>query len=485
MIPTTVRSPEPAAERRPAVGSKLRLGVHSMALEGDAIARWGNYVVFVPGAIPGEEVEAEVVSVGRKHGRARLIRVLTASPHRVAPPCPHFGACGGCTWQHIAYPEQLKLKERLLASTLELALGDRVAVLPAAGIDPPWQFRDKVHFVVGREAGSKGPKPALGHYAVHSRTFIPVKECRVHSEAGNRLAFKLRDLLAENGVPAAKDDMPGSGVARHILVRTSARTGESQAVLVSTKRDFPALRSIAKAMTEGEDAASGFHLNIHRREGNLILGSFTRRITGHERLEEEVAGVRFRISPSSFFQTSVRAAETLVGLVIGALPSRPDGPVLDLYAGVGFFALPLARRGYRVTAVEENPIAIRDGIESGRRSGIRSCRFVEGRVEEQIRSLSRQESFATVLLDPPREGCSERVLQLVARAVRPQRIVYVSCDPRALVRDLRILRAGGFAVEDVRPVDMFPQTAHIEAVAKLRYLGGGRPSPRFQKRRRP
>src|SRR5262249_32850648 len=156
------------------------------------------YVLFVAGAIPGEEVEVEVESAGRKHGRARLLSVLSPSPHRVAPPCPYFGPCGGCAWQHIAYPEQLRLKEGLLASVLEHALGGPVPVGAAMGLDSPWGFRDKVHFVVGKDAQGE---LALGHYAARSRDLVPVEECRVHAPRGNEVAFRLRDLLRRHGVP--------------------------------------------------------------------------------------------------------------------------------------------------------------------------------------------------------------------------------------------------------------------------------------------
>jgi 23S rRNA (uracil1939-C5)-methyltransferase len=464
------------AELRPAIGRRLKLPVSGMALEGDAIVHHGRYVLFVSGAIPGEEVEVEVESAGRKHGRARLLQVLRPSPHRVAPPCPYFGPCGGCAWQHIDYAEQLRLKERMLASALELALGMPVPVGPAVGLTPsaasggssPWGFRNKVHFVVGPGAGGE---LALGHYGVRSRNFIPVEECRVHAESGNRVALQIRDLLRRHRVPPVEGDRPGVGTARHLLARAAERSGEVQAVLVATKRKFPGLEEIAREATAGPGGATGFHLNINRREGNLVLGSFTRRMAGRERLLEEVAGVRFLVSPLSFFQTSTRAAEKLVELVISAVPSGGREPVLDLYAGVGLFALPLAKRGQRVLAVEENPYAVADGIETARLNRIRGCQFQEGRVEEALRRIARRGSYGTVILDPPRDGASSRVLWEVARTVRPARIIYVSCDPRALARDLgapprRRLPPGGGAAG-----------GHVPAHAAHR-IGGAAPALR-------
>ena len=435
-----------------------------MALDGDAIARHDSYVLFIPGAIPGEEVDAEVVATGRKFGRARIISILKPSPHRVAPPCPHFGPCGGCTWQHIAYDEQLRLKERILANVLGLALGTPVAISPTEGLDPPWAFRNKAHFVVGPDASGAA---TLGHFGAHSKEFIPVGECPVHSARGNQVAFRLRDILRSQGVPPVQNDRPGTGTARHVVVRASESGREAQTILVATKRKFQGLEDITREITSGDPAASGFHLSIHRREGYLILGSFTRRLAGRERLLEEVAGVRFLISAVSFFQTNVRAAGKLAAIVTAAVSGGSGPGILDLYAGVGLFSLPLARLGHRVTAVEENPSAVEDGIETARLNHIKGVRFITARVEDVLRGLARRGQFRAVLLDPPREGTTERVLRTVAGMLRPHRIIYVSCDPRALARDLKILTSMGYAIDAVRPVDMFPHTAHIEAVAVL------------------
>ncbi len=462
MVQAEPKAPK-AAARRPAAGERLRLSITDMALDGDAVARLGGYVVLIAGAIPGEEVEAEVESAGRKFARARLVQVLKPSPHRAVPPCPYFGPCGGCTWQHIAYPEQLRLKERLLASVLQLVLDPAPPLRPAAGLETPWAHRTKVHFVVGSDPRGR---PVLGHFAARSKDLVAVEECPVHGERGNRIAFRLRDLLEEHGIPPVRDDRPETGIARHVLVRVSERSGEAQVVLVATRRKFPGLEELARAITTGPDAASGFHLNTNRQPGNRVLGSFTRKIAGRERLLEEVAGVRFLVSPASFFQTSARAAGKLVEVVIEAVGGG-HGAVLDLYAGVGLFALPLARRGHRVIAVEENPHAVEDGIQTARLNGIRGARLIRARAEEEVRRLARRESFRAVVLDPPREGCSPRVLLGVASHLRPPRIVYVSCDPRALARDLRTLAAAGYGIDEVRPVDMFPHTSHIEAVARL------------------
>ena len=450
---------------RPEIGARLRLDVNDMALEGDPLARHRGYVLFVPGAIPGEEVQAEVVHAGRKFGRVRVLEVLRPSPHRVAPPCQYFGRCGGCTWQHIAYEEQLRLKERMLGSFLEQTLGVRIPIEPSLGLDEPWGFRNKVHFVVGRD---RRGQTSLGHYGGGSRDFIPVEECRVHSDRGNQAAFRLRDLLRDHEVQACVNENPGTGVARHVIARASQSSGDVQLTLVATKRKFPGMDELAQEIVSGPSCVSSLHLNTNTRTGNLVLGSFTRRLAGRERLLEEIAGVRFLISPISFFQTSIRVAEKLVDAVLREVDRPGIETVLDLYAGLGLFALPLAKRGRRVLAIEENPFAVDDGIATAQFNRIQGCQFKRGRVETELRRVAQRGEFEAVILDPPREGCPEGVLWELSRRLRPQRIVYVSCDPRALVRDLRILFRFGYRFDSIRPVDMFPHTAHIEAVVSLR-----------------
>jgi 23S rRNA (uracil1939-C5)-methyltransferase len=470
-----------------------------MGLDGDPLGRAGSCVVFVPGAIPGERVEVEAVTSNRKFCRARLLRVLRPSAARVAPGCRHFGPCGGCTWQHIAYPEQLRLKEAMLSSLLEHALGPGApGVKPALGIaagggsgadarapgarDPeaPWGFRNKVHFTLG--PGSRGRGLVMGHYRRGSRSLLEASECPVHAGAGNRLAFRARDLLRREGVSGAEggEQAPretpaaSAGLARHLLARVAERSGETQLTIVGASARSRALERAARELAAGPGAPSGIHLNVQRRPGPFILGPVTRRLHGDERLREEVAGVAFLISPQTFFQTSIRAAEVLVRAVLDLVPGGGESHVLDLYAGAGLFSLPLAKRGARVVAVEENPAAVGDALASLRANGIpgAACRFVRGRVEDVLREVVAERGagappLGAIILDPPREGCPPEVWEVILRRLRPERIIYVSCNPRALAADLPRAAPAGYAIRSVQPVDMFPHTAHIESVALL------------------
>jgi 23S rRNA (uracil1939-C5)-methyltransferase len=487
-----------AATGTPRTGQVIELDVQSMSLEGEGVARSGQYVLFVPGVIPGERVEIEVVSVGRRYGRGQLRRVVHASPFRVRPRCRHFGPCGGCAWQHIDYAEQLRTKERLLRQTIEHQLpGVHLPIRPVRGAADPWGTRTKVHFVLH----SAGGKLALGHYRLHAREPLAVEECPVHAELGNQVARQMLTVLQDRDV-SAYHEAAGRGVARHVVLRiaespagaaaAAARPSDTdptrtpeideptaaeatpargrhpacQATLVAARAKFPALRELGPALLAAAPAVSGVHLNVQSRPGPIIFGPETRTLAGRDHLVEQIAGVRFYLSPTSFFQTSAQGAAQVVETVLRQVRAGP-ATVLDLYAGVGLFAAPLAQRGHRVLAVEENPTAVADGILTLQRNRIAGCRFIRSPVETALKRLASRESIDVVVLDPPREGCPDWVLRLIARTIAPERIIDVSCSPAALARDLAILTRAGYRVAEIQPIDLFPHTAHIESVTLL------------------
>ncbi len=448
-------------EHRARVGQSLVLDVGDLTLGGEAVARYGQYVLFIAGAMPGERVVAEVVSVGPRYGRARIVRVMEASTARVTPRCRHFGVCGGCAWQHIAYPEQLRWKERLLRSALEHRLpGLYLPIAAMIGMDNAWGTRNKVHFLIGEERGHL----ALGHYRAHSRAMIPVQECPVHDEAGNRVARTMLRLLDERGTAPYVEGGHG-GIARHAVVRVAGEPRAAQAVLGAARGRFRGVETLGQDLMQAEPVVSGIHLNVNAQPGPVILGPQTVKLAGQPRLVEEIAGIKFYVSPTAFFQTSTTGAARLAETVLRYVPEATSGSVLDLYAGVGLFAAPLARRGHSVLAVEENPHAVQDGIETLRANHISGCRFLSGKAETTLKKLARDESFEVVILDPPREGCPEWALRLIAQRMRPARIIDVSCDPTTLARDLALLTGSGYRIREIQPIDMFPHTAHIESVA--------------------
>lgn len=446
-------------------------GQHGSGDEGRALR--------VAGALPGERVRVEPA----RGGTGRLLAVLEPAPERVVPRCRHAAECGGCAWQHLSYPAQLRWKQERVAGALRAALGREVPVRPTRGLEPgpapdshappgadpsaPWGFRDKVHFVLGPERHGRGGGLALGHYRRGTQDLLPVTECPVHAPAGNALAFAGAELLRRLRVPGA-DPRTLQGLARHLVVRVGEGSGQALVTLVATRERVERLKEWVAGLRALPIPPDGIHLDVHASPGPYLFGREGRKLFGRARLMEELHGTRYLVSPTAFFQTSSRGAALLIEEVLGRVPTA--GPVLDLFAGAGLFALPLARRGQPVLAVEENRAAVQDGVASRELNQIppERCRFLSGRVEQLLPRLFAEEGpCVAAVLDPPRDGCPPGTLELLSRLGLP-RLVYVSCHPDALARDVALAARLGWSPQDVQPIDMFPHTPHVETVVTLR-----------------
>lgn len=454
------------------MSDSLDLTIDVLDAAGDGIARHRGRAFAIPFTIPGERVRVRPGMPRAGVTPATLIEILGASPHRVTPRCAHFGPgaeprgagpCGGCTWQHIAYGEQLRLKADLVTRLVRAAVPSAPAARPTiagADVSNPWGYRHKVHFVFG-SGPARGRRAAgglvMGHYVRGSRRIIPVRECPVHDDRGNALAFRVRDEYVRARIDAA-------GVLRSLAVRVGYHTADLMATLVVSGDTDRRLRTATRRVTESDPTLTSLHLNLHPRGDAFIFGRDTRRLSGSERMREEAGGASFLISPTAFFQTNVRAADVLVQLVLDAVPAA--AAVVDLYAGAGLFAIPLARRGHNVVAVEENRAAVDDGEASLRLNRVAGgrCRFLARSVEAALGSMSTAD---VAVLDPPREGCSREVVDALFGRVRPRRAVYISCNPEALARDLALIAAHRYRITSMQPVDMFPHTAHVETVVVL------------------
>lgn len=356
--------------------------------------------------------------------------------------CQHFGECGGCTLPGVPYPEQLARKRGELSRLL------RIEVPPVIPSPAEAGFRSKVAFVFS--PGPRGKGLIMGHYALQSQRVIPVAECPVHHERGNRMAFALRDHLARVAAIAP--------LLRHVIIRVGEDGREAAAMLVVYQND-KALRAPVRKFLASTERPDGFFVNIHGKPGPFMVGEETIRIEGRSHVKEVVNGISYLVSPTAFFQTNVGAAAEIVKIVLAEVGGAPR--VLDLYCGTGLFALPLAKAGAAVTGIEENRSAVRDAEANVRLNRIAAerTRFITGKVEESIKG-----GFDAVVMDPPRHGCPPRVLSAVFEQMRPGKVVYVSCNPDALARELPVILGAGYRVTRAQAVDMFPHTAHIETV---------------------
>jgi 23S rRNA (uracil1939-C5)-methyltransferase len=403
---------------------RFELHLTDMAHGGDALGRHEGKVIFVPYAIPGEEALVEIVEDKGRYARGRLVEILAPSPHRVDSPCPHFGPgkCGGCQWQHIAYPAQLEFKAAVVGDQLaRLGRLPDVSVRQTIPSPSPWHYRNHVQFAVSDDG-------RLGFVATAGRRVEPIEVC-----------YLLHPLLEEL-FTALDLEFPG-------LVRLSLRAGVNtgdQMMIFETHDDLP-------PALESDLPVSCVLLLSDSTPVNLI---------GNNYITEEVAGRRFHISATSFFQVNTAAAEELAHVVGEYLAPAGDETLLDAYCGVGTFALSLADKVGHVIGIEEDASAVADALLNA--AELANVEFIEGNVEALLSQLDRRIDLA--VLDPPRQGCKPEALAALIE-LAPRRFVYVSCDPATLARDARRLTDGGYQLVEVQPVDMFPQTYHIESVA--------------------
>ncbi len=387
--------------------------------------------------------------------------------------CRHFGVCGGCQSQDVPYAEQLARKRRGLQELLWHSAGlQRPAVEPVAGMPVgedgmPRHFRHKAAFVFAPK-DARGRGLVMGHYAFRSRRVVPVVECPVHSARANRLAFALCDHLSRAQVTAAGPRL--EGVLRHVVIRTTHDDREALVLLVVTRND-KSLRKPLRAFLASDARPDGLFVTVHERDDSYMHGDAVLRIDGRTHLRETRLGPTFLLSPTAFFQTNPDAAAAMVDEVVAqaSVLGSADGGlrILDLYAGSGLFALPLARAGHTVTAVEENRQAVKDGIANATLNKIPQTRvsFVASRTEDYLERLRPTPDL--VVLDPPRQGCASSVLQCVFTELRPRRVLYVSCNPEAFASELSGMLETGYTLDRVQPIDMFPHTDHVELVATL------------------
>lgn len=461
----------------------LTLRIERLSLGGEGVARHEGLAVFVPYTAPGDTVEARIVDRRDRFARAELIRVIQPGPGRVAPPCPyHFGfrmenairdpksACGGCSWQHLAYERQLAIKRELVAETLQRIGGLKgIVVQPVLGMNEPWRYRNKVQQPVGWD----GRRLITGFFAARTHELLDIEDCLIQPELSVRILRRARDLLEKYGL-RGYDEERHAGWIRHLLVRVAAgpraasanqATARALLVFVSRSPDFPHEREIVATLSREFPSLAGIHQNVQPARSNVILGRQWRRLAGENAIEERLGRFSFRLSAGSFFQVNTEQTEVLYDTA-RRFAGRGKR-LLDLYTGVGTIAMWLADQFEEVGGVEENPAAIRDAEANAERNGIANARFVAAPVERFLQGLPAGSGGGlTVVLDPPRAGCGPAVVSALLR-LRPARIVYVSCDPATLARDLKGLVTGGYRIGEVQPVDLFPQTPHIETVVGL------------------
>ncbi|OGL15829.1 MAG: 23S rRNA (uracil-5-)-methyltransferase RumA [Candidatus Rokubacteria bacterium RIFCSPLOWO2_12_FULL_69_21] len=450
---------------RPRRGDILSLTVDDLAFGGEGVGRADGYVVFVRGGLPGDRLRVRLTEARSRFGRGVIEAVEAPSPDRVEAPCPYFGRCGGCRLQHLDYPAQLRFKAKQVADCLTRIAGIAdVPIRPIIGAPELYGYRNKMEFTVARAA--EGTVVGL-HEADRYDRVLDVERCLIQSDAMNGLLTEARAFFAERKLPVY-DQESGEGLLRFLMLREGKRTGEAMVNVVTSAPQVSELAPLADRLRSRVGQTASVILNVNPKKASVAVGVEEHLLAGRDHIREALGGLVFQISANSFFQTNTLQAERLFALVEESTELTGSETVIDLYSGTGAISLLLARRCRSVYGIEVAQAAVDDARRNAKANGIENCTFLAGEVRGVLPQLiARGVRAEVVVADPPRAGFHPKALRALV-LLGPGRIVYVSCNPATLARDLGELVRGGYRVEWVQPLDMFPHTPHIEAVARLR-----------------
>lgn len=442
---------------------ELELEITGFTHEGNGVGKVEGYTLFVPEALPGERIKARVVKTGKQFGYAKVLTILQPSQHREQPACPIYHQCGGCSLQHMSYEEQLHQKTILVQDNLRrLGKIEHATVHPTIGMKDPWRYRNKAQVPIGEQEGGL----IGGFYAARSHQIINMEACLIQHEKNDEIVEQVKKIASSLGIRAYQEET-GKGLLRHVVVKIGFKTGELMVVLVVNGRDIPEKEELVNRLIKKVDGLKSIVININRKRTNVIFGEETKVIWGEPYIYDYIGNIKFAISARSFFQVNPVQTEVLYNKALEFAGLSGSETVIDAYCGIGTISLFLAQKARKVYGVEIVPEAIDDAKRNARLNAMENVEFAVGEAEKIIPWWYAQGIRAdVVVVDPPRKGCDQQLLDTLIK-MKPERIVYVSCNPSTLARDLRILEDGGYMTKDVQPVDMFPHTSHVENVALL------------------
>lgn len=455
----------------PGIMERAEVRVESINSRGHGVSRVGDekFVYFVPGALPGEVVRGRVCQIKKSYGVIEIDEIAEPNTERISPACPFYGTCGGCALQHASYSLQMQIKDQIVNDAFRKIPGVSTGIISKCTPSPSqWGYRNKASFPVRQS----GKKKVLGFFRQGSHDLVPVDRCPVLDPQIEKWIAPIASILSVSMVEAYKENTH-SGTLRHIVCRCGTNTGSSIIVPVlrlARNEEFSSeLEEFAGSLLASLEGVGGVVANFNPSQGNTIFGGFSKNIAGDSFISESMNGFQMEYGPTSFFQVNTNQAVSLFKTASAELAERGGGRILELYSGTGALTLFLAKGSKMVHAIEdwtESVVFLRknltansmDNVEALEMSSERAVRFLSGR------------KFDTVVMDPPRKGCSGHVLKGVC-ALRPSRIVYISCNPSTLARDSMFLMRNGFTLEKIQPFDMFPQTFHVECIATFQRSG--------------
>ena len=442
-------------------GSIYTAVIDGYSSEGLGIARVNGAVVFVPHAVRGEEIDLRITKVMKTSCAGEIVKIHNPSPERMEPECPYAGKCGGCAYRHLTYPEELWAKRQRVQDALTRIGGLDLTVEEILGAKNPEHYRNKSQYPVGADG-------SIGFFQARTHKVVPIRRCLIQTEAADRTAQAVGEWMRRYKI-SAYDETTGKGLVRHVCVRVN-RKGESLCCVVVNGNKVPREPELAAYVTAAVPHTVGVLLNSNTRRGNVILGDKYRTLFGRNYLMDTLCGLEFKLSMPSFYQVNRDQAEVLYGKALEFAGLTGNETVLDLYCGIGTITLCLAKAAKRVIGAEIVPPAIRDAKENALRNHIENAEFFCGDAADIAAKLESDGLRPDVVtVDPPRKGLAPEVIASVA-AMGPEKVVYVSCDPATLGRDVKIFREFGYEAKRAAAVDMFPGTAHVETVCLLSKL---------------
>lgn len=442
------------------VGDTLQVECTGLGHNGEGVCRYDGLALFVPLVLPGEKAEIEVVEMKKRHGIGRLIRIIDPASSRVEPPCPYYGICGGCQLQHLSYSDQLFWKKRTVEDAFSRIghLSD-IKINDVIGMDEPWYYRNKMQLPVGKEK----QEIVIGCYQQGTHQVVNTPKCLIQSEWNNQALAKVLELVKELKVPVYSE-ATHTGWLRHVMGRSNRR-GEGILVLVGTTAELPQGKEKWVEALKEIPGLRGIILNVNEGRTNTVVGRENHLIWGDASIQETLGDFEFSLSGTAFFQVNPVQTEILYNKVVEAANLTGNETILDAYCGTGTIALYLASKAKKVIGIERHVGAVEDAKENARANKISNCEFWTGDVESYLEQIN-QLGLDVIVVDPPRTGCSPKLLETLSQTPA-KKMVYVSCNPSTLARDAGLLAQEGWTVKNVQPVDMFPQTSHIECVALI------------------